>query len=66
MFLLVVVKSTNLGHRGDTDIYAIETPGRSAFTLEYRGTTFAPLALPAFTSLGESFDQKRLERSPTP
>ena len=62
MFLLVVVKSTNLGHRGDTDIYAIETPGRSAFTLEYRGTTFAPLDLPAFTSLGESFDQKRLER----
>lgn len=62
MFLLVVIKSTNLGHRGDTDIYAIETPGRNAFTLEYRGTTFAPLDLPAFTSLGESFDQKRLER----
>ena len=62
MFLLIVVKSTNLGHKGDTDLYTIETPGRSAFTLEYQGTTFAPIELPAFTSLGESFDQKSLER----
>ncbi len=62
MFLLAVVKSTNLGHKGNSDLYSIETPGRSAFTLEYQGTTFAPLDVPAFTSLGESFDQKTLER----
>ncbi|MCM2465889.1 hypothetical protein DIC75_06090 [Methanoculleus sp. CWC-02] len=62
MFLLVVVKSTNLGHRGDSELYAIETPGRDAFVLEYQGSTFEPLDVPPFTSLGESFDRKTLER----
>lgn len=62
IFYLVVVKSTNLGHKGDSDLYSIETPGRSAFTLECQGSTFAPLDVPAFTSLGESFDKKTLER----
>jgi hypothetical protein len=62
MFLLVAVKSTNLGHKGDSDLYIIETPGRDAFVLECQGTTFAPLQVPAFTTLGESFDQKTLER----
>jgi hypothetical protein len=62
MFLLVAVKSTNLGHKGDSDLYIIESPGRDAFVLEYGGTTFAPLDVPAFTTLGESFDRKPLER----
>lgn len=62
MFLLVVVKSTNLGHRGDSDLYTIETPGLSMFTLEYQGTAFTPIEVPPFTSLGESFGQKTLER----
>ncbi|WP_342770392.1 MULTISPECIES: hypothetical protein [unclassified Methanoculleus] len=61
-FLLVVVKSTNLGHRGDSDLYAIETPGREAFVLECQGTAYEPLEVPSFTSLGESFDRKTLER----
>ncbi len=62
MLLLVVVKSTNLGHKGDSDLYAIDTPGRDAFVLECQGSTFAPLEVPPFTSLGESFDKKTLER----
>ncbi len=62
MFLLVAVKSTNLGHKGNSDLYTIETPGRNAFTLEYRGTVFMPFDVPAFTSLGESFDRKTLDR----
>ncbi|MDK2990411.1 MAG: hypothetical protein PWR16_1940 [Methanoculleus sp.] len=62
MFLLVAVKSTNLGHRGDSDLYTIETPGRDAFVLECQGTTFAPMEVPPFTTLGESFDRKTLER----
>jgi len=62
MFLLVAVKSTNLGHKGDSDLYTIETPGRDAFVLECQGATFAPLEVPAFTTLGESFDRKMLER----
>jgi hypothetical protein len=61
-FLLVIVKSTNLGHKGDSDLYTIETPGRDAFTLEHQGTTYKPLESPSFTSLGESFDRKPLER----
>ena len=62
MFLLVVVKGTNLGHKGDSDLYAVETPGRDAFVLECQGSTFEPLEVPAFTSLGESFDRKSLDR----
>lgn len=62
MFLLVTVKSTNLGHKGDSDLYTIVTPDRSAFTLEYQGATFAPLDVPPFTSFGESFRQKTLDR----
>ena len=61
-FLLVVVKGTNLGHKGDSDLYTIETPGRDAFTLEYQGTVFTPLDVPAYTLYGESFDKKTLER----
>lgn len=62
MFLLVAVKSTNLGHKGDSDLYAIETPGRDAFVLECQGSTFEPMEVPSFTSLGESFDRKTLDR----
>ncbi|PKL61854.1 MAG: hypothetical protein CVV31_08925 [Methanomicrobiales archaeon HGW-Methanomicrobiales-2] len=62
MFLLVAVKLTNLGHKGDSDLYAIETPGRDAFVLECQGSTFEPMEVPSFTSLGESFDRKTLER----
>ena len=61
-FLLVALKSTNLGHKGDSDLYTIETPGRDAFTLEGQGLAFKPLEVPSFTSLGESFDRKLLER----
>jgi len=62
MFLLVAVKLTNLGHKGDSDLYTIETPGRDAFVLECQGSTFEPMEVPSFTSLGESFDRKTLER----
>lgn len=61
-FLLVVVKSTNLGHKGDSDFYAVETPGRDAFVLEYQGTAFKPLDVPSLTLFGESFDTTTLER----
>ncbi|HOI58754.1 MULTISPECIES: hypothetical protein [unclassified Methanoculleus] len=61
-FLLVVVKSTNLGHKGDSDLYAIETPGRDAFILNYQGATFEPMETPEFTLLGESFDKTTLDR----
>ena len=62
IFLLVVVKGTNLGHKGDSELYSVETPGREAFVLEYQGTAFTPLDVPAFTLHGESFDKKTLER----
>lgn len=62
IFFLVVVKSTNLGHKGDSDLYSIETPDRNAFTLECQGSTFTPLEVPEYTTFGESFDRKTLER----
>ncbi len=61
-FLLVVVKATNLGHKGDSDLYTIETPGRDEFVLEYQGAAYTPHEAPTFTSLGESFDRKTLDR----
>ncbi len=61
-FLLVVIKGTNLGHKGESDLYTVEMPGKDAFTLEYKGMTFAPLDVPAYTLYGESFDKKTLER----
>ncbi|WP_317065086.1 hypothetical protein [Methanoculleus caldifontis] len=64
-FFLVAVKATNLGHKGDSDLYTIETPGRDAFVLEQHGMTYAPLEAPPFTSLGESFDRKMLDRYQT-
>ena len=62
VFLLVTVKSTNLGHKGNSALYTIEAPGRNAFTREYQEAAFTPLDVPAFTSLGDSFDQKTLDR----
>jgi hypothetical protein len=62
MFLLVVVRATNLGHKGDSDLYTIETPDRSAFTLQYQESEYAPLETSRFTSLGESYSQQTLER----
>jgi len=61
-FLLVVVKSTNLGHKGDSDYYAVETPGRDAFVLDYQGRAFTPLEVPSLTLFGDSFEKKTLER----
>ena len=57
----LVVKGTNLGHKGDS-ISIPETPGRDAFTLDTQGTVFTPLDVPAYTLYGESFDKKTLER----
>lgn len=61
-FLLVVVKSTNLGHKGDSGYYAVESPGRDAFVLDYQGTAFTPLEVPPVTLFGDSFEKKTLER----
>ena len=61
-FLLVAVKSTNLGHKGDSGLYAVESPGRDAFVLDYQETAFTPLEVPSLTLFGDSFEKKTLER----
>lgn len=61
-FLLVQVKATNLGHKGESRTYTIRTPEIRAFTLLYRGTTYAPMTLTPGTSLGEPYTAKRLDR----
>jgi len=62
MFLLVEVKVTNLGHKGDNRVYTIQTPALQDFTLRYRGTTYAPMTLPSGTSLGEPYAAVTLNR----
>ncbi len=61
-FLLVVVKATNVGHKGDGDLYEADTPDLAAVTLHHRADVYSPAALPPATSLGESYAGARLER----
>lgn len=62
MFLLVKVKVTNLGHKGESRTYKIRTPDPRDFTLQYRGTTYAPIKLASGTSLGEPYAAATLDR----
>ena len=62
MFLLVEVRVTNLGHKGDSRVYKIQTPGINAFTLHYRDNTYSPIKLAHGTSLGEPYDATTLDR----
>lgn len=62
MFLLIEVKVTNLGHKGDNRVYKIQTPGINAFTLHCRGTTYSPVKLVPWTSLGEPYGAATLDR----
>ena len=62
MFLLVKVKVTNLGHKGESRTYKIRTPDPRDFTLQYRGTTYAPIKLASGTSLGEPYAVATLDR----
>lgn len=62
IFLLVKAKATNLGHKGDGRIYTIRTPDPRDFTLYYRDTAYAPVKLPAGTTLGEPYAAATLNR----
>ena len=62
MFLLVEVKATNLGHKGDNRVYRIRTPDISAFTLHCRDNTYSPIKLAPRTSLGEPYGAATLDR----
>ncbi len=62
VFLLVEVRATNLGHKGDSRVYRIQTPAISAFTLHYRDSTYSPVKLTPWTSLGESYGVATLDR----
>ena len=62
MFLLVKVKVTNLGHKGESRTYKIRTPDPRDFTLQYRGTTYSPIKLALRTSLGEPYAAATLDR----
>jgi len=61
-FLLIQVKITNLGHKGESRTYTIRTPEVRAFTLQYRETTYTPITLASGTSLGEPYTATRLDR----
>jgi len=62
MFLLVKVKATNLGHKGESRTYKVRTPDPRDFTLQYRGTTYSPIKLALRTSLGEPYAAATLDR----
>ncbi|WP_317065322.1 DUF4352 domain-containing protein [Methanoculleus caldifontis] len=62
IFLLVKVRATNLGHKGENRIYTIRSPDIREFTLYYRGTAYAPVKLASGTSLGEPYAAATLGR----
>ncbi|MCK9278521.1 MAG: hypothetical protein M0P22_10575 [Methanoculleus sp.] len=61
-YLLVVLRVTHLGHKGDGINTRLQTPLESAFTLYYSGETYRPLASPGPTSRGVSYSRVVLDR----
>jgi hypothetical protein len=62
IFLLVAVKVTNVGHRGESSIYNITTPASVVFSLHYLDTEYSPLDIESFTNLGEPYTSETLAR----
>ncbi len=61
-FLSVHFRIAHSGNR-DGKSYTIQTPALSAFTLHGVGEEFTPLKTSAYTSLGEMYGQKTLNRN---
>jgi len=61
-FLLVTVKATHLGHKGEGVNTRIQTPAESAFTLLYGDAAYRPLAPPGSTNRGGSYSRVTLGR----
>jgi len=62
VFLLVKVKVTNLGHKGESRTYTVRTPDIRDFALEYRKTTYTPIKFAPGTSLGVPYALATLGR----
>jgi hypothetical protein len=61
-FLLVAIKATHLGHKGDGTNSRLQTPRENAFTLHYSGETYRPMPAPGPTNQGDSYSTSLLER----
>ena len=61
-FLLVIIRATHLGHKGDGTNYRLQIPRESAFTLHYTGETYSPISSPGPTNRGESYSGGTLDR----
>ncbi len=61
-FLLVAIKATHLGHKGDSTNYRLQAPRESAFILYYAGETYRPIPPPGPTNQGEAYSGRLLER----
>ncbi len=62
-FLLVAIRATHLGHKGDGVNTRIQTPAESAFALHYGSNTYRPIAAPGPTNKGGSYARTTLGRS---
>lgn len=61
-FLLVAVKASHLGHKGEGANTRFQTPRESAFTLHYAAETYRPLKAPGPTLRGGSYSGVLLDR----
>ncbi|MCT8338324.1 hypothetical protein FKB36_12720 [Methanoculleus sp. Afa-1] len=61
-YLLVTVRVTHLGHKGEGANTVLQTPEESAFLLHYAGETSRPLKVPGPTTRGEPYSKVRLNR----
>lgn len=62
IYLLVTVRVTHLGHKGDGINTRLQTPTESAFTLHYAAGTYRPLASLGPTNKGGSYSRTVLDR----
>lgn len=61
-YLLVAVKVTHLGYKGDGTASRLDAPRENAFTLHYLDETYNPISSPGPTNQGGSYSGGSLQR----
>ncbi len=61
-YLLVALKYTHLGYKGDGKNYLVRLPAARSFTLVYQESTYQAIDVPAMTSQGQSYLGGQLDR----
>lgn len=61
-YLLIALKYTHLGYKGDGSNYRVRLPAARSFTLVHQDSSYRPIDVPAVTSQGQSYLGGQLDR----